>query len=138
MRVSPCGWFCFKEPTDWIIQETPESILMVAPSGYGRIELTSAYSAKKVLHEEVMEMHESMVREFPAQVKETIVDRTDLELEYISSTVSDHQNLTLLVHLFWSHYCVFVRLDSSIDQELIPKIELLDQIVFSTQPLTID
>ncbi len=138
MHVSPCGWFCFKSPHGWRVEDTPRSIVAFNTQARGRIELTSAMNRKTIIFDEIMEMHESMVREFPATLKETATDRTDNGLDYIVTTVSDHEYVTVITHIFWSKYCVHIRLDSPIDEHLMPEMEALDLILYSIESLTID
>ncbi len=83
-------------------------------------------------------MHESIIHEFPAQIRETATNKTDTDITYISSTVSDHEYVTVITHLFWGNYCIYIRLDSPIDEHLLPEMEALDFIVYSIESLTID
>jgi len=140
MKISPCGWFCIEEPAGWVSTDTTESILLNHPPSRAVIEITSARKEFPVRESDVWNMLEASMATMPgAELEETSMFRLPCGCECLRSVQGMGNMMRGVVYVFWSHYCVQIRIRAVTEPFRIDDcLRGLDQLVEGIQPLTSD
>ena len=140
MKFSPCGWYCFDEPSGWIAVDTTESILLSHPPSSAVMEVTSARNDHKVRETEVWNLLEKGMLSIPgAPFEETSMYRLPSGAECLKSIQTNHTLALGKAYVFWSNYCVVVSLKVKTEAYRIDDcIQGFYTLLDSLQPLTTD
>jgi hypothetical protein len=140
MKFSPCGWFCFEEPAGWIASDTTESILLNHPPSGALMEITSARKEQKIRETEIWDMLENSMAEMPgAPFEETSMFHLDSGADCLKSVQAQGPVVRGMAFVFWSCYCVQVKLSANTDPWRIDDcIRGLSKLLEGMQPLTTD
>lgn len=116
MKFSPCGWFCFDEPAGWICTDTPDSILLNHPPSGAVMEVTSARREDRIRQSEMWSLLEKNMANMPgSDVEETSMYRLPGSAECLRSIQSTGGFVRGMAYVFWSHYCVVIKLQAMTD-----------------------
>lgn len=138
MHVSPCGWFCFETPVGWLPQDTRKNIMIYYEKSSGSVEISSARKPDLVQEHDVLNLQEKAVEDLQMRFHETSRFQLDNGLDCILSQMNDNFNLTVIAHVFWTHYCISLILETPIDDYLNHKLLDFRNLIQSIETLTTD
>jgi hypothetical protein len=138
MYVSPCGWFCIEEPSNWNLKEHKDAILFTSHFDNAQIKITSARKNSIIDEHEILLIHERWLGETGYIEQESTLESYTPEVYSYRTIAGDAQRIRILQHIFWSHYLVLFELSAPIDDLLQKNISDYQELVDTIEPLTID
>lgn len=138
MYISPCGWFCLEVPENWRALEKKDAVLLVTIDNSTVVELNSARKETIIADGELAEMHERFLRDERLRPDETRCFQTPQGLECVLSATTNGNHLIVIAHIGWTHYALFLQMETPLDEDIEEHLSGLQDILDSIETLTVD
>jgi|GEM_PF-5357755 len=140
MHISPCGWYCFQLDSPYVtITDTQEKTEIKANDFSYVIELLCARKEEIVQPEDISQIHEDYLKNTRFKASKSVMAENSFGVHYYLTRSSEKTRpYTIVCHLFWSQYCLFLHFSGDNERYARALPETLFNLLQTIQPLTFD